>query len=1643
MLFWIHGWTIDSSRGYNGSFPIQGHLREYHPRLNFPAIACYEELMQLINLIFKQILSGFAKRDTFKNNVLEEYSIDFIKLSHEVLSLEIVSYDVKTKCGLILGHSLMILTQEELDEFKHKKYPVLELMENNCEERWIPLKKCVLKNILSNDSIKVIIYSAIFNVIPTNELLNIQVHSKNLVTILYEELIKCSKRTTSNPPQIVEVSRILSMIGKNLKSIPMDFTKNIFEQGLEFVWSHIDHFVDTVRSYTKLICGDLVELAYLQKNNVSSGCLDILLHNINSTSKSHTVWFVAIEQVAKHFGCDFVFKTYPLFQSSILSSLKCTNKDLACKTYISLMEQHFKETDKDNWFKIWILPLTNLLNEDSGATIHYQNILTISFKINPLVIRKLYGFNIKEKQHPNYSYYKCLSNKAQSCVMLKILKLARSSNVAVPEEDDDNFWRGLIDKNLLNLYKVHQDDEIRISVLGVIVESQKSTELFLEWEFDFLLSYLFYNISSQVPHIRKETITYYKHALARYEASYNVIQRNIKKIYGYNEKAKYYTKFLKSFTKLLIGNLARDANYPRRCASLELLLLAEPILKDDWIGCWNKDAVFNLQNILYDSYEGNKKMAVAILHKLSPTLMGFNDETYTKQYLANSISMAQDIKPSKTLSAAYHFQVCTLSPYFEVTAKEYLQNSVELDNFDYIILCILTEMLEKQRNKVIVMENLKTSQYGIILSINYLLKNRNIHESNKEFSVLFQRLVDVCLQMKNNIMPVVCNSSPEGYLPDNADLEIDESSLAQMVLVYAWRTMKELTLLLAEIVRQCIKLEEQISMLKEEVLTLIGQFFFNIFIESKHRGVFEQAYVGFSIISQAFWISRNQHLSSLPKLWLKEALHLSVGIKESDKLCATRRSAGLPFLILSIVSTDPSYNQISFHSTMKTLLDFLNNTKESNNEYKMHCLNILRALFRHSKLGDLVSSYVGQAVIVAITGFKSKIWGIRNSSTLLYSALLTRMFGVQRTQDSEDVTMKNRLTVRVFFMRYPELFQFILETLSNECEKSDSLVLHPVLVILARLYPSHIEEYNSQIEQYIPFISTCLANSVYKTRELAARASVGLICKENLIRTIENCLSEIKKAENDNITHGYLLQVFHLIKLDNLPENLPIDICIGKSLIMIENVGTKYSHLSLTLLLEIILKLLKRYPQYDNQPLFEKLLGLLDYKIFYNSSLITTENGLFQAVTSLTIYLLLKKIKINDSTFEKISNQIILDNLFSLNIYRKQYCQYFLIAINHAYYSHVCQQSILQTGELSIPQDIQKIVDMMDKKCLQSILLSSHKHLRHYFCNKFNPNWPKNCLSFTLLNYYPCLIKSIYQEKQKTVDYFVGICQSENDELIGPVISCIATLLSNLSHNVLKSLDYNGITDVLMQSASPAASVSRRLAVCQFLTKMSSLFIYVEEPILQNDNLINVFNILMVLLEDDDCDVRNGLSNLFLKSNVNKKFSILFNLNPLTPEKIKEDVLNLTTKLLPKQCAINFLFSWSCRHFPEESTDTSEIFERGELNLYAENIFTSDISKELLKSLLGKNIDNEINNMYSVTTLLLDSLKTYSSPMMSVLTKNSIINVLLLIRTFLKECFSETEFLSYYMNTVVLYIRKNLNHSEFHLVKKVFDAIYL
>lgn len=71
--------------------------------------------------------------------------------------------------------------------------------------------------------------------------------------------------------------------------------------------------------------------------------------------------------------------------------------------------------------------------------------------------------------------------------------------------------------------------------------------------------------------------------------------------------------------------------------------------------------------------------------------------------------------------------------------------------------------------------------------------------------------------------------------------------------MFAWRNVKEIALLLGDIAAQVVNCEDKLKLVEDELLFKIGNFFIDLFVRTKHRGVFEQAYLGFYKLCEGFW----------------------------------------------------------------------------------------------------------------------------------------------------------------------------------------------------------------------------------------------------------------------------------------------------------------------------------------------------------------------------------------------------------------------------------------------------------------------------------------------------------------------------------------------------------------------------------------------------------------------------------------------------------------------------------------------------------------------------------------------------------------------------------------------------------------------
>ncbi|XP_066137388.1 uncharacterized protein THADA isoform X2 [Euwallacea fornicatus] len=1653
-----------------------------------------EELNTLMNAVLKQILPVFVKKVSFLEEIKDQYLKSLIMYSYILLFNDKIGFDLRMKVCLIFVYSFSILEGDTMS--------VAQLLSKNCSPFNLSVNPLDGENTPSDYLI--IIYSSIVSVLPEDRLISEKVDGKSLLCVLFEGILDNAKSNPGQSSIIVETSRTLCHVAKYLKNMPIDLIKPLFLESLFYVSSHADHFIDVVRNYSKIFFDELVGLAAHYHENGFIDLTNLMMEKIEDIPEESTMRFQAYENIGKFYGCDFLLKRFEHLPLVLLESIdNPTVTDQVSKTYQTLLEKSFSSssTESENdWAKTWVLPAINLLKSGRESESFCQKIISTAFKLQPAILRMIF---------PN----EYVGTAEESKVLLHCLHNARRNGIELTLDKDSNlYWRGLIDKQKMDMFMIHQNEEIRLLVLASVAESLKSTELYLDWEFIFLLNFISYNITSQTPSTRKQILAYYKKVLTRYDAGFKVIHRNInnltkcldakctnkeqkKFLILYQELKKSYRRFICNFTRILIGNLSYDSNFPRRATSLELLLVIRDILSsDEWKSCWNEDDVKSSHNILFDTYESNKKMAVKLLKTLPPDYLGFTTVSFTFKYMQRSIDLALDVKPSKTLSAAYLFEVCSYSPYFyDIVHCECGEEAKKSNDPTLDMIVVLTRKFINQSSEIKI-ENIgidNTAVYGLILSIRHLLESRDIEQYNETYAGIFDHLVSTCFSIAEKIMPLVCNPSPEGFLPENVEdlCENDESPKSQKLLVYAWRTMKEMTLLLAEIAKQSVKLQNELTMLPEVTLKKIGEFFVNVFVQSKHRGVFEQAYVGFSIVCEYFWKSSNENIVRLAPNWLQQALDLCTGKKHSEDLCATRRSAGLPFLILSILTTEPYPTH--FYNTMVSLFKTSEDYDNCTDETRMHCLNVLRAIFRHSKLGELVAPYVAKGVILAITGFKSEAWGVRNSSTLLFSALMTRMFGVQRTADSDHLCIKNKLTVKVFFIRYQELYKFILNTLAEECHNEASLVLQPILMILYRLYPSNFDEGPHKVSEYLPYIDVCLGNPVFRTREAAAKASVALINAKEVKNHVDKCFNKISNPKiSDNGCHGTLLQMYHVLKNVHI-KDLPLATYLKQSSHIWENVQRKFSHMTINLYTELITLFLFNCGSFDDLSCLKHiLLYLSKYTKRHTNPALTWQGNFAITRTILAYYIIVNKLEETDATYTTMTNEI-MSILYGPQTAMKKFCLELLISLNqmHLFYNKmenavfgstmarlsiapdrndvpivdttIEQHPLFATGEIEINGDINSLVMSFSRPSVEKILKHIHYYLKGFLIEELKIQQyireEDRVLLFLLLDYYPCAIRFLRLSKQETLNTLLNYCDCDNEELISAVISCISTFIEEEDFILLR---YDKLLEVLSKSSSPASALHRRLAVCDFLCKNYPLYCN-EEPILKGDQLCNVLNIVMVLLEDEDLDVRNAMSNYENALKVRIKINNSINQTfpgykwPVVPEKAKEDLIHLITVLMPQEKAVCLIFSWACRYFPEPSTDTQEIFERGGLNQYAENTPLIDICSRVLIKMLwvlpdGLSYDDKSvfleEQTQIVTATLLNSLMKHDSPMMLTKTKMSVIYGLKSLHKFLENTEINGNFAgnfkTFLQDTILSYLTNNLEHGDLFCVRNIIKRLY-
>ncbi|KAJ4369525.1 hypothetical protein N0V86_009360 [Didymella sp. IMI 355093] len=383
---------------------------------------------------------------------------------------------------------------------------------------------------------------------------------------------------------------------------------------------------------------------------------------------------------------------------------------------------------------------------------------------------------------------------------------------------------------------------------------------------------------------------------------------------------------------------------------------------------------------------------------------------------------------------------------------------------------------------------------------------------------------------------VLCADAPEGNVPD----EVDEAANldTREVLSYSWRGLKEASVLIRTIITKASIGNDDKAIIPPAVFERLGRLCFTQLLDLRHRGAHSTVAQTFAAFCRRCATSKIPELQSLPETWYQETFR-----SMQDKAGAiTRRSAGIPTLMASIIAAEPEASSKLLARAMNDLvneasIEAQHTNIEESRLPQVHALNCIKEIFTTSKLSVASEAYIAQGLELAAKTLNSNIWPIRNCSLMLFKALIERLLGSSEAQDWKE--QDRAKTSRFSYDNYPSLLGILAdlldpsgplkEAIENGSEGSNPFDLHgaegvfPALQILRQARPP-----TSELGPIRASVEKLLASPHWHMRDMAARTVVSLLPAHEIYNAAFKMLSEDHSSMNTR--QGVLLAVKYMMR---------------------------------------------------------------------------------------------------------------------------------------------------------------------------------------------------------------------------------------------------------------------------------------------------------------------------------------------------------------------------------------------------------------------------------------------------------------------------------------------------------------------------------
>ncbi|KAI5838252.1 putative death-receptor fusion protein-domain-containing protein [Morchella snyderi] len=436
--------------------------------------------------------------------------------------------------------------------------------------------------------------------------------------------------------------------------------------------------------------------------------------------------------------------------------------------------------------------------------------------------------------------------------------------------------------------------------------------------------------------------------------------------------------------------------------------------------------------------------------------------------------------------------------------------------------------------------------HGLLAGLRMVFERRGVWEGGAVGRGVVERVVAVCAAVWGVVRGVLCVDSPEGSGAAGVGEEEEGGEVdSQTVMSYSWRAVKEASALLATLLSHAPydPTSPATSLLQHSDFSPAGDLLLSQLSHMRHRGAFSAVSPSFTTLCTTCITSRDPALHPLPASWLAANLHLIT--TSSSKI--TRRSAGLPFLLLAVLASERDPARPLLQSTFSHLAAIAarppppDTTHGHGNADKIdlpqvHALNCIKHLFTDARLSAAVAPHVGEALALAVACFAAPVWALRNCGIMLFTALLTRLVGVRGRSDSNGGGGGGggALDARGFFERYPSARQVLLGGLAGSLDALDAggalvEMVYPALSLVARL--EYSPGFDGEVAGFVGCVRVAMGCRVWKVREMAARAYVSLVGGPEWRGVVEGLLREAGSREvGTNGAHGRLCAVRVLLE---------------------------------------------------------------------------------------------------------------------------------------------------------------------------------------------------------------------------------------------------------------------------------------------------------------------------------------------------------------------------------------------------------------------------------------------------------------------------------------------------------------------------------